>query len=281
MHDASDIELQKSDQPPPPAPPPRRASPVPWIVAGVAVAVLAGVLFYYWRADDAAAPGVTGTEAEVGASSTPLGAEAEPIALPPLDMTDALVRDLVRALSSHPKVAAWLATDGLIRNFVHSVDDIANGRSPAVRNRVLRPATPFPVVEAEGFVVLDVRGYNRYNDLAAAVASVNPKGAATLYSQLKPRLQEAYEELGYSISFDRALEAAIVRLLKTPVVEGDLALIRRGALYAYNDPRLEGLTAADKQFMRMGPRNVRTIQRTLREIGRALGIPDERLRGGV
>ena len=282
MQDASDVELQKTEDPPPPVAPPSRGSPAPWIIAGVAVVALAGVVFYYQRADGPAAPdGVTGTEAEVSAPSRPLGADAEPIALPPLDATDALVRDLVKALSTHPKVAAWLATDGLIRNFVQSVDDIANGRSPAARNRVLRPGTPFPVVETRGGVVIDVRGYNRYNDLAAAISSVDPRGAAMLYSQLRPRIQEAYEELGYSIAFDRALEAAIVRVLKTPVVEGDIALIRRGALYVYNDSRLEGLSAAERQVMRMGPRNVRTIQRTLRDIGRALGIPEERLRGGA
>src|SRR4051794_19899788 len=38
------------------------------------------------------------------------------IALPPLDDTDPIVRELVGRLSSHPQIAAWLATKGLIRN---------------------------------------------------------------------------------------------------------------------------------------------------------------------
>ena len=44
--------------------------------------------------------------------------ETTQIPLPPLEGTDALVRELVGGLSSHPVVAAWLATDRLIVNFV-------------------------------------------------------------------------------------------------------------------------------------------------------------------
>jgi len=40
---------------------------------------------------------------------------------------------------------------------------------------------------------------------------------------------------------------------------------------------LEGLTAAQKQLLRTGPRNVRIIQSSLRQIALALGIPPERL----
>jgi len=47
--------------------------------------------------------------------------------------------------------------------------------------------------------------------------------------------------------------------------------------YAYADQRLESLTPAQKQLLRTGPRNVRIIQTSLRQIALALGIPPERL----
>jgi hypothetical protein len=125
--------------------------------------------------------------------------------------------------------------------------------------------------------MIDTRSYSRYNDLAVAVDSVNAEGAAMLYTTLKPRIEEAYRELGYDTPFDRALTTAIVRLLEAPAADGEIALISRGALYQFNDPRLERLTAAQKQLVRMGPRNTRTIQRKLHAIALALGIPPERL----
>lgn len=276
MTDAADYELQRE---PPTSPPPAARPPslVPLLV-GAALLVIAAAAFLYYRQD--AAPdspsGATATDATV-APTPPLGADVEPIDLPPLEQTDAIVRDLVRALSTHPRVAAWLTTDGLIRNFVVVTDNIAAGRSPARHLAVLKPPQPLSVLEADGGAVIDVRSYNRYGDVAAAAASIDPAGAARLYSTLKPRIEDAYAELGQSGSFDAVLERALVRLLDTPVVEGELALVPRGGVFAFNDSRLEQLTPAQKHLVRMGPRNMRTIQRKLREIAVALGVPAERL----
>lgn len=276
MDDASDYELQKPE--PLPGSPTRRPPPlVPWIVIAVLVAAGAGMFYYLRREPPPASSAVSDTEVPVGEPERPLGADVEPIALPPLDDTDPLVRDLVRTLSSHPRVVAWLTTNGLIRNFTVSVANVANGRTPAPNLRVLRPQGAFGVIESGAGPMMDTRSYSRYDDLAAAVASVDADGAAQLYSRVKPRIEDAYRELGYDTPFDRALEAAIVRVLEAPLVEGDVALVPRGGLYQFNDPRLERLTAAQKQLVRMGPRNTRTIQRKLREIGLALGIPRERL----
>jgi hypothetical protein len=110
------------------------------------------------------------------------------------------------------------------------------------------------------------------------MASIDAAGAARLYGTLKPRIDEAYRELGYpDTPFDRTLERAIVLLLGTPASDGAARLEPKGIGYGYADPALEGLTAAQKQLLRTGPRNVRLIQSSLRRIAIALGIPAERL----
>jgi len=277
MQDIADFELQKEPGSAPP-PGPRPPSFIPLIVGALVLLAGAGAYFYTRQeAAPVAEPGTTtSTEANVEATR-PLGADVAPVELPPLDETDAVVRELVRALSSHPRITAWLTTDGLIRNFTVVVDNIAAGRTPANHLRILRPKGSFPAVDAGGTMVMGTRGYDRYNDLAAAVGSVDADGAARLYTTLKPRIEDAYRELGQSAPFDRAIEGAIVHLLRAPAVQGEIALIPRGALYNYNDSRIEGLSQAQKQLIRMGPRNMRVIQRKLRDIALALGIPPERL----
>ena len=98
-----------------------------------------------------------------------------------------------------------------------------------------------------------------------------------LYATLKPRIEEAHRDLGSADSFDRTLEQAIVSLLRTPVPTGGERLEAKGIGFAYVDPALEGLTGAQKHLLRTGPRNVRMIQASLRQIALALGIPAERL----
>ena len=210
---------------------------------------------------------------------SPLGGPADAVTVPPLDDSDPLVRQLVGTLSSHPSVAAWLATDGLIRNFTVVVANIAEGRSPSTHLRSVKPSGSFSVGTRGGAQFVEPRSFQRYDALADAVASIDPAGSARLYATLKPRIEEAAGELGYAPgSFDRMLEKAIATLLLTPDGASGVAMHPRGAVgYAYADEGLESLSGAQKHLLRMGPRNERLIKDKLREIAAALGIPAERL----
>ena len=282
MADVEDYELLKTDEPPLLEPPPRRPVGL-WIVVA-ALIVAAGVAAYIAFGGRAPSRPVTTAAQPAGAprqADQPLGGDAAPIVVPPLDESDAVVRELVKQLTSHPRVAAWLTTNGLIRNFTVAVENTAEGGTPARHLRVLQPASAFLVTERDGDLYMEPRGYERYDSLAAAVASIDPANAARLYATLKPRIEEAYRELGMGgTPFDRTLERAIVSLLRTPVRDAPVRVRTQpqGIGYGFADPELEGLTAAQKQLLRMGPRNARIIQSSLRSIALALGIPAERLR---
>jgi hypothetical protein len=204
-----------------------------------------------------------------------LGGEGDRIVLPPLADSDPIVRTLVEQLSRHPAVAAWLATNGLIRNFVVVVANTAEGVTPARHLRALGPASEFSVVDREGRLYVDPRSYDRYAPIADAVASIDAAGAARLYATLKPRIEEAYRELGYpEAEFDRPLERAIKSLIATPVVADPIRVKPKGIGYAYTDARLEDLSGPQKQLLRMGPAHVLVVEQALRRIAAALGIPD-------
>jgi hypothetical protein len=190
-----------------------------------------------------------------------------------------VVRELVRRLSSHPEIARWLATDGLIRNFTVVVENVADGISPVAHLRGVRPSGSFAVVEQGEDLAISRTSYARYDRLADAFGSLDPDGSARLYSTLKPRIEEAHRDLGSSdTSVDRTLERAIVHLLRTPAAGESPGVEPQGIGYRFANPRLESLSASQKHLLRMGPRNVRIVQDKLREIARALGIPADRLR---
>jgi hypothetical protein len=266
---------------PPPLPPPPEDRPVGvWIAIGLFV-VAAGVAAYIVFGRPAAPPPAEETAALPAAAESPaapLGAEPAPIAVPPLAESDPLVRDLVNALSAHPRIVAWLATDGLIRNFTTVTSNIAEGVSPAGHLAPLRPSSGFRVVERGDDLFIDPVSFERYNGVADAAASIDPAAAAKVYATLKPRIQEAYGELGFPDQpFDASLERAIVLLLNTPVPPDLVRVEPRGIGYGFVDERLEGLSDAQKQLLRLGPRNMRLVQRALREVAAALGIPAARL----
>jgi hypothetical protein len=165
------------------------ARPVGVWIALVLLIVAAGIAVYIvFRGRLTPAPVETAAPVvETPAPPSPLGAEPAPVEVPPLGESDPVVRELVRALSSHPRVAAWLATEGLIRNFTTAVTNVAEGVTPAQHLAPLRPESGFRVVERGDDLYIDPASFQRYNGLADAAASIDPAGAAKVYATLKPR----------------------------------------------------------------------------------------------
>ena len=280
MSDLQDLDLRRTGEPArlEPEPPPRASSVWVAVTLLIVAACAAAYVAFIWRQHPAPAPAAAAApSAAPSSASPPLGGRAEAMTLPSLDASDTLVRTLVQALTESPAVMAWLPTNGLIRNFTVIVSNIAEGATPAKQIKVLRPTAPFRIVTRDGGTSVDPRSYDRYARIADAIASVDAGGAAKLYATLKPRIEDANRELGAPDSFDRTLERAVVALLGTPVTDGSERLKPKGIGYGYADDRLESLTLAQKQLLRMGPRNVRVIKAKLRDIALALGIPPSHL----
>jgi hypothetical protein len=238
------------------------------------VAIVAGYLA--WRRPFTKPAPVARVEQQRPVPPAPSVSQREPgdnIPLPPVDETDPLVRELVGKLSSHPKVLAWLATDKLIRNFTVVLVNIGEGHTPANQLRALALDAPFTASTEDGPGVITAASYRRYDPYADAFASLDARGSAHLYATLKPRIDEAYRDLGYPQGdADEALKKAVLELLQVPVIDKPIAVRRTSVSYTYEDPKLETLSAAQKQLLRMGPRNVRLVQAKLREMAPYLGI---------
>lgn len=272
MANLGDLRL---DKPAAELPPPEPRGPGLRVMVMVVVAIVLVIAGYLAVRRRPAAPAPTPSAQQAGGPSAvpPARERGENIPLPPLDETDPLVRDLVGRLSSHPKVVAWLSTKQLIRNFAVVVVNVADGHTPAKHLRTLAPGAPFSASTDSGPGVILPASYVRYDSYADAVDGLDAHGVAGLYATLKPRIQDAYKDLGYPTGdVDEAMTRAFVVLLKTPIVEGPVAVQRSSVSYTFADPRLESLSAAQKQLLRMGPRNVRLIQNKLREIAPLLGI---------
>lgn len=252
-----------------------------WAVGAVALLIAAAVGAFLVMRPSKEAPVTssdTAASSRAGAPATrgALGPAVEPRELPALDLMDPVVREILSGLSSRPELAAWLATDGLVRSLAASVDAVANGIPPTPHLRSLAPAHPFTAQARGTSFVIDPQSYRRYDGIADTVATLDADGLARAYVTLRPRLQDAYRELGYPDgNIDAAVATALARLLATPLPERDVEVQPAPVLYQFADPRLEKLTGAQKQLLRMGPRNQRIIQDKLRAVSHALGLPSE------
>jgi hypothetical protein len=275
VYNLNDVELDRNyEEPIEPTPAPNR---IGWVIGiMIAVAIAGGVAYSILRdrsAPPAAKPVATAPAATQPATAEPTKLVGENITLPPLAQTDTIVRELVGQLSSHPTIASWLATKGLISNFAVVTLNIADGQAPTTHLRALTPKGRFLTTGSGSALAVDPRSYDRYNAFGDAVGGLDATGTARLYLTLKPRIADAYRELGYpDADFDRVLERAFGQLLKAPVLDSAPPLRPKTLSFAFADPRIESLSPAQKQFLRMGPRNVQTVQSKLRDIASLLEL---------
>lgn len=253
-----------------------------WIAVVALLAAASGAIyitFFGLRSDRRPTPPASATTSVARPlRDVPLGGQPEAIAVPPLDETDPLVRRLVTALSEHPAILALLATKDLIRNFTVVVLNLADGRPAMTRLAALRPAGSFQTIAAGGNEAIAPANYDRYSRAVGAVTSIDPTGAARVYATLKPRIDEAYHELGYpNQAFDDVLRRTILMILQTPTVTGAVRLRHKGIGYAYDDERLEQLSPIQKLLVRMGPANADRVRQQVRALAVALGMRAESL----
>jgi hypothetical protein len=203
-----------------------------------------------------------------------------PPPLPDLDASDPLVRESALELSQARKLNDWLSPQDLIRRLVAAVDNIGRGRSPREQLVSLVPSQKFQVRLEEDRAWVDPASWSRYDAVTSAFVALNPAATVALYRSLQPLFDEAYRDLGYPRgNFDDAIAAALDELLSTPVVVGDVAVSEQILSWEYTDPDLESLSSAQKLLLRTGPTNAPRIQRQLRALAAALGIPASELPG--
>ena len=95
---------------------------------------------------------------------------------------------------------------------------------------------------------------------------------------LRPLIQQAYKEIGYpDKDFDETLALAIDHLLMTPTPDEYLELNGETVSYKYVDSGLESLSAAQKQFMRLGSENVQKVKNKLVELKGSLRLASSTL----
>lgn len=230
-----------------------------WLI-GIIVVVAAAVavwLVLRARTGETPAPPVVPT-ATPAPAPTPI---PSPFTQVELDGSDQVVREATGVLSDSPLWVKWLAHDDLVRRFVASVNLVANGKSPRGQIPFLRPAKKFDAVDRNGDLYPDPASYRRYDRVVSIVTAVEPSKAAVLYDEMKPLFDRAYLEISKpGASFDQLLEKAILHLADTPIPAAPPKLQRKVLTYRYADGRLESLSAAQRQLLRLGPDKARAVQ---------------------
>ncbi|MCF2825597.1 MULTISPECIES: DUF3014 domain-containing protein [unclassified Pseudoalteromonas] len=187
------------------------------------------------------------------------------VTLPPLSQSDTEIKEAVSNYLSNQAVKL-LADDDVIRRTVVYVDNLAKGKVAENHAPVVKPQDGFSVID-DDIIITDPNSYERYTPYVAMFDTMSTAQVVRLYDQYKPLFEEAYEEIGYEgDEFNGTLTDAIDELLATPIPDTALPLVKDSVTYKYAYAEWEQLSPAQKQFLRMGPENMKKVKKRLEEI---------------
>lgn len=190
-----------------------------------------------------------------------------PSVSPILQQSDESLLEQLKKLTSLQPIIEWSETQDLARRFVVLVYNLAYG-DVAHRYLPMRaPEQPFRATGTGDKLRISAKSYARYDVYAGAINGINPEHAVAIYRLFYPAFRTAFAELGEPRkSLHNELVKAIDHLLETPDIEGDIFLVRPTVYYKFADKKLERLTPAQKQMLRVGGANRALIFGKLEEV---------------
>lgn len=193
--------------------------------------------------------------------------------LPALDESDKAISSDLLALNWKPGLAALFNREEMIRHFVVTIDNLAQGQLVAGHTVLIAPASGYQVETlAEDRFKVAPGNAERYEPYIQLLESVPGRQLLALKQRYQPLLDEAFAELGYpDLTFDQRLRQAIAVLLATPEVDPAVELSRPAVMYTYTDADLEALPEAQKQVLRLSPEQRQRLKTLLTSYQQALG----------
>ena len=182
--------------------------------------------------------------------------------LPTLDESDDDIRDAVADIPLGNAGQQYLMSSNVIERGTSMVYLLMQGEVPYKLLPIARPKEAFPIADDGTQVIVSADGFARYNALAQWLTSLDVEALAAALARYTPLFREAWSYYGEEPeAFDFAVISALDMIASTPDV--DLAgarLVRKEAVWFYEDPNIEGLPAIQKQVLRMGPDNAAIVK---------------------
>ena len=182
--------------------------------------------------------------------------------LPRLEESDDAVRDAVGDIPLGTAGQQYLIPGNIIERSASLIYLMAQGEVPYKLLPVSRPKAAFPIRDDGTQVVTDPAGFERYDALTQWLQSLDLESLLSSLEWFIPLFREAWSYYGEDpAAFDMAVVITLDLVIATPEIDlREARLIRKEAVWIFEDPAIEGLAPIQKQVLRMGPENAKILK---------------------
>ena len=200
--------------------------------------------------------------------------------LPRLEESDDAVRDAVGDIPLGTAGQQYLVPGNIIERSASLIYLMAQGDVPYKLLPVSRPKAAFPISDDGTQVVTDPAGFERYDALTQWLQSLDLESLLSSLEWFIPLFREAWSYYGEDpAAFDMAVVMTLDLVIATPEIDlSEARLIRKEAVWIFEDPAIEGLAPIQKQVLRMGPENAEIVKAKATE---ARGLWLDQLSGSI
>ena len=182
--------------------------------------------------------------------------------LPRLEESDDAVRDAVGDIPLGTIGQQYLIPGNIIERSASLIYLMAQGDVPYKLLPVSRPKAAFPISDDGTQVVTDPAGFERYDAMTQWLQGLDLAALLSSLESFIPLFREAWSYYGEDpAAFDMAIVTMLDLVIATPEINlSEARLIRREAVWIFEDPAIEGLSPIQKQVLRMGPANAEIVK---------------------
>ena len=182
--------------------------------------------------------------------------------LPRLEESDDAVRDAVGDIPLGTAGQQYLIPGNIIERSASLIYLMAQGEVPYKLLPVSRPKAAFPIRDDGTQVVTDPAGFERYDALTQWLQSLDLESLLSSLEWFIPLFREAWSYYGEDpAAFDMAVVITLDLVIATPEIDlREARLIRKEAVWIFEDPAIEGLAPIQKQVLRMGRENAKILK---------------------
>jgi len=189
--------------------------------------------------------------------------------LPSLNESDAWLKLKLPEITWRKELLMLVVDEDMIRRFVVFTDNFSQGiiayeHSPLVLPKV--KFTPKTDSASQNVWQWDENSSKRFSIYIDLLRSIDSNSLVQWYLEVKPLIDEAYQELGYEDDFTDTLQSAITRILDMELPKSSMALIQPSVMYKFANPALEALPDSDKLLLRLGKDNLLVMKAVLLEL---------------
>ena len=195
--------------------------------------------------------------------------ESTKSSLPSLNESDAWLKLKLPEITWRKELLMLVVDEDMIRRFVVFTDNFSQGiiayeHSPLVLPKV--KFTPKADSASQNVWQWDENSSKRFSIYIDLLRSIDSNSLVQWYLEVKPLIDESYQELGYEDDFTYTLQSAITRILDMELPKSSMALIQPSVMYKFANPALEALPDSDKLLLRLGKDNLLVMKSVLLEL---------------